>query len=128
MSQAGTYGSGGGGGGGGGGVTAWIVVTAATQAIAPNFGYIANRGTQITFTLPAVAAIGTVFRICGEGVGGYTIAQNAGQTLFFGTASTTTGVGGSLAAADYGDAIEVLCITANTNFRVLSSVGNFSIT
>jgi hypothetical protein len=105
----------------------WIEVLAGAQAMAVDTGYIANFGTPITFTLPMIAAQGTIMRIAGKGAGGYLIAQNAGQTIFFGTSATTTGAGGSLTAADFSNTIELLCITADTDFRVLSSVGNFTV-
>lgn len=105
----------------------WIEVVAGAQLLAVDTGYVANFGTPITFTLPVTAAFGSVFRISGKGAGGFLIAQNGGQTLFFGTATTTPGVGGSLTADDPGNSIEILCITADTDFRVLSAVGNFTV-
>jgi len=110
-----------------GGGLPWIEVVAGTQSMAVDTGYIANFGTPITFTLPVLAAEGSIFRICGKGAGGYLIAQNAGQTVSFGIATTTLGIGGSLTAADPGNTIELLCITTNTGFRVLSAVGNFTV-
>ena len=110
-----------------GGGFSWVDVTAAAQAMAVNTGYTADRATLITFTLPAVAAYGSVMRIAYKGTGGYTIAQNAGQTIHFGATDSTTGGGGSVSSNTVGDCIELLCTTANTDFRVLSSVGNFTV-
>jgi hypothetical protein len=111
----------------GGSINNWIDVTAASQAMAVNTGYTANRGTLITFTLPATAAYGTVMRIAYVGAGGYKIAQNGGQTIHFGSTDSTLGIGGSVSSNTVGDCIELLCITADTDFRVLSSVGNFTV-
>lgn len=108
------------------GTVAWTEVTLATQTIAVNNAYIANRATLITFTLPAVAALGDEFEICGKGVGGWLIAQNALQTIHFGVADTTVGVGGSLASTQQRDSLRVVCTTANTDFTVLSAVGNIT--
>jgi hypothetical protein len=112
---------------GGGGVFAWTEITAASAGMAVNNGYIANRATLVTLTLPAVAAVGEVVRVAGKGVGLWLIAQNAGQTIHFGASNTTTGAGGSLAAILQYDCVELLCTTANTDFVVLSVLGNLTV-
>lgn len=111
---------------GGGGGIAWSE-QAVDFTMAVDNGYIANKGTLLTATLPATAAQGTVIRIQGKGIGLFAIAQNAGQTIHFGTSSTTTGVGGSITSQNTYDSIELVCITADTDFAVMSSVGNFTI-
>lgn len=113
--------------GGSGGVSLWVDVTGTSQAIAVNTGYIADNASLCTLTLPATAAQGTVFRIAGNGAGGWLLAQNASQTVKFGNVATTAGVGGSLASTDAGDALECLCVVANTTWRVLSAVGNLTV-
>jgi hypothetical protein len=110
----------------GGGIV-WEEVTAATKQMVVNKGYVANRATAITFTLPAAAAVGDVMRIGNYGVGLSIIAQNAGQTVHTGSGDTTTGVGGSLTATNRYDAIEIICTVANTDFTVLSVQGNWTI-
>lgn len=116
-------------GGGGGGVTfTWNEVTGTTQAGAVNNGYITNNAALVTVTLPAVAAFGDIIRVGGKGAGGWRIAQNAGQTINFGTMPTTTGVGGRLDSTDDNDVVELLCITDDDDFLVLSSIGNITIT
>lgn len=113
--------------GGSGGVSTWVDVTGTTQAMAVNTGYIANNASLVTLTLPATAAQGTIMRIAGNGAGGWLLAQNASQTVKFGNAATTSGTGGSLASTDAGDAIEILCTSANTTWRVLGAVGNLTV-
>lgn len=113
--------------GGGGGVINWIDVTGTSQTIAVNTGYIADNAALCTLTLPTTAAQGTIFRIAGNGAGGWSLAQNASQTVKFGNVATTTGTGGSLASTDPGDALECLCVVANTTWRVLSAVGNLTV-
>ena len=113
--------------GGSGGVSSWVDVTGTSQTIAPNIGYIADNAALCTLTLPTTAAQGTIFRIAGNGAGGWLLAQNASQSVKFGNTATTAGVGGSLASTDSGDAIECLCVVANTTWRVLSAVGNLTV-
>lgn len=112
---------------GGGSSFTWTEITAATVALAVDNGYIMNRATAITATLPSTAALGKVIRISGKGDGLTVIAQNSGQTIHFGNKNTTTGVSGSLTATNKYDCIELLVITADTDFVVLSSQGNWTI-
>jgi hypothetical protein len=108
----------------GGGLT-WSVVAAPTT-IAVNNGYGANSGGTTAFTLPAVAALGSIFSIVGMAVG-WTIAQGAGQEIFFGNTHTSNGVGGSLASTNAGDCITCVCLVANTTWYVTSSIGNITV-
>ena len=110
----------------GGGIT-WSEETGATVALAADKGYIMNRGTAITATLPGTCAIGKVIRIAGKGDGLTVIAQNANQMIHFGSSTTTTGVGGSLTATHKRDCVELLCVVADLEFEVLSSQGNWTI-
>lgn len=111
---------------GAGGIT-WSEVTDAAFTIAADNGYICNRGTLVTATLPATCALGKTFRLAGKGAGLWTIAQNAGQTIHHGPYATTVGVGGSLTPLNQYDCIEILCTVADTTFTVISSTGNFTI-
>jgi hypothetical protein len=98
----------------------WTEVTGTSQAMAINNAYIANNAALVTLTLPATAAVGSSQMVQGKGAGGWRIAQNSGQTIRFGNASTTTGVGGSLSSTNRYDSIELVCITANTEWAVLT--------
>ncbi|MDE3022115.1 MAG: hypothetical protein KGI54_09660 [Pseudomonadota bacterium] len=107
----------------------WTVVTAATQSISVNNGYFANAATGgVAFTLPVTAAVGTVIRVSGmSGASGWSIAQNASQQIQYGSVATTAGTGGSLASTNSdGDAVEIVCATANTLWVVQNSIGNLS--
>jgi hypothetical protein len=106
---------------------AWTEVVGTSQAMAVNNGYIASNAGLVTLTLPGTAALGQIIRVAGKGSGGWQIAQNGGQTIHFGAANTTTGAGGSLASTNRYDSIELLCITADTDFVVLSSIGNITV-
>jgi hypothetical protein len=105
----------------------WTEVTGTTQAMAVNNSYVANNAALVTLTLPATAAFGDRFVITGKGAGLFKIAQNASQTINFGSLTTTAGTGGSITATHRYDTIEIVCITANTQFNVVDSIGNFDV-
>lgn len=110
-----------------GGGLPWTVVAGASATMAVNNGYIANNAGTCVLTLPAVAAVGSIIRVTGiNNATGWQIAQNVGQIIHFGVANTTSGVGGSLTSSATRDSIELLCVVANTDFNVLSSIGNIS--
>ena len=110
----------------GGGIT-WSEVTGTTQAASVNAGYIANNAGLVTITLPTTAAVGDVVRVTGKGAGGWLIAQNASQIIHFLGTDTTTGTGGSLASTGTYDGVEIVCVVANTEWVVISSMGNITI-
>jgi hypothetical protein len=108
----------------------WTEVTGATVSLAVDSAYVMNRAgapPAITATLPAVAAFGSTIIIVGKGSGLWTIAQNAGQTIHFDDMDTTTGIAGSVTAINKYDSIELVCITANTDFVARTSVGNLTV-
>jgi len=114
-------------GSGGGGIS-WSEVTGTSQAAAVNTGYITNNAGLVTVTLPDTAALGSVVRVAGKGAGGWKIAQNAGETIYWDeSTATTTGVTGYLQSSDDYDAVELLCITADTDWLVISSKGNITV-
>lgn len=110
----------------GGGMT-WIDQTSTPVTMAVGNGYSANLGSLITLTLPSTAAFGSLISVAGYGAGGWLIAQNSGQTIHFGNQNTTTGVGGSLASINRYDGVSLLCTVADTDFVVLSSIGNITV-
>ena len=106
---------------------AWTEVTGASQNMATNNGYIANNAGLVTVTLPTTLALGDIVEVVGKGAGGWKIAQNAGQTIHFGSLDTTAGTGGSLASTNRYDSIALRCITADTDLSVLGVQGNLTI-
>ncbi len=113
----------------GAGSFAWTVETGASVSMAPNHGYIANNAGTCVLTLPSVSAVGDVIRVSGMNNNtGWQIAQNAGNTIFFGVASTTPGAGGSLASFRTYDTVELVCNTASADWIVVSSVGTITVT
>lgn len=110
-----------------GGGYSWTEVTGTSQPMSINNGYIANNAALVTLTLPVTAAVGDTVSVQGKGTGLFSIAQNVGQTIHFGAFDTTTGIGGSLTATNRYDSLELICITDNTDFAVLTgSQGNFT--
>jgi hypothetical protein len=100
----------------------WANISGTTQAAAVNTGYVVGNASQTTITLPATAALGSVVIVQGKGASGWILAANTGQTIQVGQSATTSG-GTVTSAANY-DAIQVVCITANTTWAtsyVLSS-------
>ncbi len=105
----------------------WNEITTTSNNMASGNGYIANNAGLVTLTLPAVAAIGSTVQVTGKGAGGWRIAQNAGQTIYFNAATTTTGVGGSLSSTSVRDGVELVCVTANNDWNVLDSIGTLAV-
>lgn len=106
----------------------WVDQGATSVTMTANTGYTANAGASlITFTLPTTAAVGDFVEINGKGSGLYVIAQTAGQSVNFGSITTTVGAGGSISSILQFDCIRLRCITANTTWDVVASVGNFNI-
>jgi len=106
---------------------AWSEETGATIAAAVNHGYVCNRGTLITATLPATAAAFSIIRFVGKGAGLFSIAQNANQMIHFGNLTSATGVGGSVTSTGQYDCIDLLCTVADLEFTVMDSLGNFNV-
>jgi hypothetical protein len=104
----------------------WSVIAAGPLAITLGEGYISDNAASVSYSLPATAAVGERFGITGI-QGAWVITQGAGQIIHNGAASTTitTGTLGSTAARD---AVEIMCVVANTDFQVVSSVGTLAVT
>jgi hypothetical protein len=84
--------------------------------------------------LPVSAAVGSIIEIAGFGAGGWRIAQNASQQIFWnaggvdGTDETTAGTGGRLESTDRYDSIQVICVAANNTWVVRFAKGDINIT
>lgn len=106
----------------------WLNISTDFISMNPNNNYVVNNGsTIVTFTLPIVASFGTIIEISGLSSGGWTITQNAGQTINLGNFSTTTGLTGSLSSSNQYDCIKLLCVVPNTMWNSISSIGNITI-
>lgn len=101
--------------------------SSSTITLAVNTGTIAT-GTGQTFTLPATAAVGDLIAVTNAPGKNYSLSQNSAQTIHFGGRSTTTGVTGGLSSLEDCQSVYMVCSTANTDWIVLSSIGNIRIT
>ena len=108
----------------GGGMT-WSVVAVATGMLVNN-GYGSNAGGAVAFTLPAVSAIGDTLAIQGM-QGSWNVVQGAGQAIHIGSAVSATGAGGSIASTNAFDAVELVCLVANTIWYCKSVIGNITV-
>lgn len=106
----------------------WTDVTGATQTLSVNNGYVTDH-TNVTYTLPATAALGDTIKIVGK-LGLATITPNANQQILIGSASGTVGITGTAVATNVGDSAEMICITsgASSAWRFANFVGNWSLT
>jgi hypothetical protein len=105
----------------------WTNATTSNITIVPDMKYVVNNGASlITFTLPTTAAFGTTIEISGFSSGGWKVTQNSGQQIHFGALATTTTTG-SVASANQYDYIKLLCVTANTTWNVVGSIGNITL-
>lgn len=108
-------------------ITNWIDQNSSSVTMAINTGYVTDNGASlVTYTLPTTAAFGSVIEIVGNSAGGWTVAQAAGQAIKLGSQTSTTGVGGSISSSNAGDAISMVCVVANTTWRVKSGWGNIT--
>jgi len=84
-----------------------------------NKAYVSNSASQLTFTLPATAAIGSVVGVIGGGTGGWKLQAPAGDNIII--EGTDTGAAGYLTGTQYGS-VYVMCTVANTTWRVVDYV------
>jgi len=103
----------------------WLPVVGVVQLIAPNAGYYTTNAAPTAFTLPAIAAAGSIIKIQGASGGGWTISQALGQQVIFtSTVATSAGAGARVASSSGRDGLELLCITANATWQALNIKGN----
>lgn len=103
----------------------WNDVAGTSQAAVINNGYIISNASQTTVTLPATAVEGAVFGVAGKGAAGWILQMNTGQTCHLGNSATTSA--GSLTSTNQWDSVQIVCVTANTTFAVLCSMGNLTV-
>jgi len=106
----------------------WNIVTGSTQTMVAHNAYVENTTGLCTLTLPATSAVGDTIQVAGmNSAGSWKIAQNSGNQIFFGSASTTSGATGYLASTNAYDNVTLTCVTANANWIVTTSIGNISV-
>lgn len=99
----------------------WTHVTGTSQAMVADNGYVADNVALVTLTLPATAAFGSVLYIQGLGAGGWTIAQNASQSIIIGNAQSTVGVAGSVSSTNQNDSLQLLCVVTDTTWSAFGA-------
>ncbi len=106
----------------------WSVITSAgnVNPMLSFNGYITGGVALTTLSLPAAAAIGDTFIVTGLS-SLFQIQQNAGQSIMIGNQTSSVGVGGSVSSTMISDSLILVCVTANTVFKTLSPVGNFTV-
>ena len=106
----------------------WVNTTTSTQAMIATHGYVSNNGASlVTFTLPSTGTIGDQVGVLGNGSGGWTIAQNSGQTIHFNAVSSTTGVTGGVSSTGQYDSLTLICTVTNTDWVAFQPTGNLSV-
>lgn len=105
----------------------WNEETTTSATMVVDNWYIANNASLVTLTIPTTAAVGKVVRVTGKGAWGWKIAQNASEIIHFGGLDTTTGTGWYLASTLRRDSVELVCVVADTEWNVISSIGNITI-
>jgi hypothetical protein len=106
---------------------AFVSSTAATAPLAANVALIANgTGARQVFSLPATAAVGSVWGVVGgSNATGWEIQAATGQTINQGDVSSSAG--GTVSSGSEWDSVVVVCTTANTAFSVVQSQGDLSL-
>jgi hypothetical protein len=97
----------------GGGLT-WNNVTSTSMQMISDNGYVANNTSQVLLPLPLTSAFGDEISIAGYGIGGFQITQSAGQQIICGANATTLGATGTLTSSRKGDALDLICVVADT--------------
>lgn len=93
-------------------------------------GYMANySGLLCSLALPVVAPLGTVLYVTGGTSTGWTILQNAAQSIRIGNITSTAGVSGGWSSSLPGDSISLVCYVANfewTNINGVEGILNYT--
>lgn len=104
----------------------WSVIVADQTAVVNN-GYFCNKAGTLALLLPAASAVGDTVEVVNINTAtGTQITQAAGQQIFISTASTTLGAAGTLTSSALGDSLRLVCSVANTTWRVVSMIGNWT--
>lgn len=105
---------------GGGSGFSWNYVSGTTTALAAGNGYITDNVALVTATLPVTCARGQGFALQNVGAGLLRIAQNAGQSIHFGSGTSTVGAGGYIEITTQFNGFIMLCTVADTEFCLLT--------
>jgi hypothetical protein len=114
----------------GGGMVWNVISVVGPTSMSVDNGYIANVASPSVcgLTLPLTSAVGSVICVTGMNTGGWSIAQNAGQSIRLVDSVTTVGVGGSVASSAANASICMVCVVADTDWVGYSATGNLIFT
>lgn len=104
----------------------WTDVTSGSENLAAENGYVVDKTTLTTMTLPSNNSLGDTIKIIGKGTGGWTIVYGLGQYIIINGVATTTTTG-SLSSSGTNDCVELVCTIPSAIapiFTVVSSMGN----
>lgn len=108
----------------------WSVVSAATKQIIVGEGYFSAFAGTLVYTLPATPVVGDTFAVVATASGDlWQVVENTGDTIIFGTL-TTTATTGSLTATHQGDTVEAVCYIASgggNTWIITDSAGSITI-
>jgi len=113
----------------GGGIP-WIYTTGPSVSVAYNTGYIVDGSSLVSLYLPGTAPQGSVIRIHGMGSGLWSLLQNsvtASQVVRVGYLISNGVTSTAIQSTVIGDSLELLCVTANTQWDALSVQGNLQV-
>jgi hypothetical protein len=102
----------------------WVEVSSNTT-MENRKGYVANNISKVVLTLPQESNFGEVFGVSGKGAGGWKIQCNPGQRIHHVSVSSIEG--GYVESSEFNSHIEIMCITNNTDFKVINVVGKCDI-
>lgn len=108
--------------GGPGGAVTWQNI-GANQALVVQNGYFCSTGGALSLSLPVTAAVGSIIEIVLQGSTSFTITQGAGQSIYVNGVQSTVGAGGTVSSTATGNAIKIVCMTANTTYVATSVLG-----
>lgn len=107
----------------GGGIAWTEIVVVGPTALVIDHGYVTNNAAPVQMTLPLVSAIGSTIVIVGKGSGGWVLNPTVGNTILLGGTTAT-----SVASSEPSACIEMVCITANSVWRIRDVSGNVILT
>ena len=105
-------------------------VAGATQAMTSNNLYIANDASLTTFTLPTSSAVGDIIQILGSALnsGGWKVTYTTGQIIWGPGGHSTATTGNAATGSAAAQAMNIVCVVANTTWVITSNSGTITLT
>lgn len=98
------------------------------QTLAIGKNYLIKSGGLVRGTLPTTAPVGSKIRVAGAGDGPWEIRHaNGCKVILNSVKQTTATVSGAVQSIDNYDAVELMCITANTDWLIISHKGSIDL-